>query len=41
MFKRVKLWKKYKGAIPTLGQGGGITAGGRGQPPSMMRKRIY
>lgn len=22
MFKRVKMWKKHKGAIPTLGQGG-------------------
>ncbi|GLD95486.1 hypothetical protein PINS_up004163 [Pythium insidiosum] len=35
MFKRVKLWKKHKGSIPTLGQGGG---GPRGQAAAIIRK---
>ncbi|KAJ0395480.1 hypothetical protein P43SY_004743 [Pythium insidiosum] len=35
MFKRVKLWKKHKGSIPTLGQGGGAP---RGQAAAIIRK---
>lgn len=37
MFKRVKLWKKHKGSIPALGQGGG-GAGPRGQAAAIIRK---
>ncbi|GAB9474478.1 hypothetical protein Gpo141_00011601 [Globisporangium polare] len=37
MFKRMKLWKKHKGSIPALGQGGG-GGGPRGQAAAIMRK---
>nr|CCA17104.1 conserved hypothetical protein [Albugo laibachii Nc14] len=38
MFKRVKLWKKHKGVIPSLGQGGPGGAGPRGQAAAIIRK---
>ncbi|RLN60500.1 hypothetical protein BBJ29_004247 [Phytophthora kernoviae] len=38
MFKRVKLWKKHKGSIPTLGQGGPAGGGPRGQAAAIIRK---
>ncbi|TYZ57477.1 hypothetical protein PybrP1_005161 [[Pythium] brassicae (nom. inval.)] len=38
MFKRVKLWKKHKGALPALGQSGPGGAGPRGQAAAIMRK---
>lgn len=42
MFKRVKLWKKHKGAIPALGQSGPGGGGGpRGQAAAIMRKGAF
>jgi hypothetical protein len=38
MFKRVKLWKKHKGSIPALGQGGPGGSGPRGQAAAIIRK---
>ncbi|KAG6612878.1 40s ribosomal protein s16 [Phytophthora cinnamomi] len=38
MFKRVKMWKKHKGAIPTLGQGGVGGGAPRGQAAAIIRK---
>ncbi|KAF1336470.1 40s ribosomal protein s16, partial [Globisporangium splendens] len=38
MFKRVKLWKKHKGSIPALGQGGPGGGGPRGQAAAIIRK---
>ena len=39
MFKRVKLWKKHRGSIPQLGQGGtGAIGPVRGQAAAIMRK---
>ncbi|KAL3658601.1 hypothetical protein V7S43_016485 [Phytophthora oleae] len=38
MFKRVKLWKKHKGSIPTLGQGGVGGGPPRGQAAAIIRK---
>jgi hypothetical protein len=39
MFKRVKLWKKHKGSIPALGQGG--AGGPRGQAAAIIRKGAW
>lgn len=41
MFKRVKLWKKHKGVIPSLGQGGPGGAGPRGQAAAIIRKGSF
>ena len=38
MFKRVRLWKKYRGAIPALGSGGVGGIGPRGQAAAIIRK---
>ena len=39
MFKRVQLWKKHKGSLPTLGHGGsGAIGPARGQAAAIMRK---
>ncbi|CAH0513584.1 unnamed protein product [Peronospora belbahrii] len=38
MFKRVKMWKKHKGSIPTLGQGGVGGGAPRGQAAAIIRK---
>lgn len=41
MFKRVLLWKKHKGSIPSLGQGGhGAIGPARGQAAAIMRRGI-
>jgi small nuclear ribonucleoprotein D3 len=41
MFKRMTVWKKYKGAIPALGQGDALEGGAggpRGQAAAIIRK---
>ncbi|KAG7380788.1 hypothetical protein PHYPSEUDO_006789 [Phytophthora pseudosyringae] len=38
MFKRVKMWKKHKGSVPTLGQGGVGGGAPRGQAAAIIRK---
>lgn len=42
MFKRVILWKKHRGSIPSLGQGGhGAIGPARGQAAAIMRKGTF